>query len=109
MTWRAQAHVSPAFDGIELIWGDVGRGRSDFVSEINARRTVMVTVEDGHDVPRLLLPGLMGREAVTALRDALDELLGKPRDDYRAKYEEARDALLTERARVDKVLEDRRA
>lgn len=39
------------------------------------------------------------------LRDALDVALGKPRDDYRARYDEASNALIVERQRVDSVLD----
>lgn len=44
------------------------------------------------------------RDAAEPLRDALDVYLGKPRDDWRSKYEEARDALELERRRVDSLL-----
>lgn len=59
-----------------------------------------VDVEPGTMVPGLYLPAPYAEP----LRDALDEMLGRPRDDYRARYEEAVNALICERQRVDQFL-----
>lgn len=55
----------------------------------------------GAQAPSLLVPYGFAEP----LRDALDEMLGRPHDDHRARYEEAQIALMCERQRVDNLLD----
>lgn len=74
--------------------------RTDFVTEISAD-TTLLSVDEGEAGPRSLK---LSKDAARALRLALDAHFGDAPNDYRARYEEARDALVVERARVDQLL-----
>ncbi len=104
MTW--EAYIGRALDGTHALALHVYEPHQNvtlYVARFDAEPPELVTVENGHLAPPAMkLP--YGRGIVEALRTACDEHLGARPDDYRAKYEEARDALTVERARVDHLL-----
>lgn len=72
----------------------------DYVTEISLN-TTLTSVPSGQDGPAGLL---LSTDAARVLRDALSEFFGPPADDYRSRYEEARDALSVERQRFDALV-----
>lgn len=99
--WKAQ--VTP-----DLGWGwsvRIAELHYPTMTEILELRTGQPPLMEDHSTlevgPRgIILP----YDAAEPLRDALSVALGNRPDDYRAKYEEARDALEVERRRVDDLL-----
>lgn len=63
--------------------------------------TSLKAVGEGERGPEGMLVPI---DAIEAIRDAADRYLGERPDDYKAKYEECRDALYVERRRVDELL-----
>jgi hypothetical protein len=102
VTWKARVVDDFPMLGARLHVADVHGDISEYVVKFGpGRETTMQTTRGGEAGPEgMLIPG----DAIEAIRDALDVYLGKPRDDYRARWEEARDALAIERARVDAFL-----
>lgn len=69
--------------------------------EIHPMLSTDEILQPGFSMSPLLLP----REFCEPLRDALDEALGRPHDDFRSRYEEAQVALMCERQRIDNYLD----
>lgn len=103
-----EAHAINRFDFGDLVelfmWRRGTEGQrvaiTQLATEPNGAAEV-ASVPIGAMSPALYLP----RPFAEPLRDALDELLGRPHDDYRARYEETREALAAERARVNLLLD----
>jgi hypothetical protein len=102
MAWRANVVDDFPTMSVRLHLADITLDRSDYVVQIGPdRETQLRTVREGLVGPAgMALP----REAAEALRDALNAFFGEKPNDYRARYEEARDALEHERRRVDAAL-----
>lgn len=98
--WRALVGADFPLMGVSFRLAQVGERRTDYVTEIS-ENTKLQSVAEGHVGPEALkLP----EDAARALHAALSAYFGPAPDDYRARYEEARDALTVERARVDSIL-----
>lgn len=103
MAWKARVEHDFPMMQIKILLGEFWDDGGRLVTQIGpGRETTLLQLEGvGTSSPEgMVLP----QEAAEPLRDALTDFLGKPKDDYRAKYEEARDALAVERARVDAFL-----
>lgn len=103
---RFEAYVNPhsIISGHAELWLTETYLDGQFVvpvidGEVHRRNTDELTPTGAH-VPPLLL----GVEYLRPLRDAIDRALGAQPDDWKAKYEEARDALFVERKRVDMIV-----
>lgn len=99
MTDGYEAHVRDAFElmSLEIF---LTRGRREQIRKLNRHRAEFVPVDPLVATPGLILPW----DFAEPLRNALDVALGRPHDDYRSRYEEARDALEFERRRVDQFI-----
>lgn len=99
-----EAHVREKWElgAIEVFLVERGGASTNMIIELKAgERAVAYTFLETEDVGGgLLIP----RHFAEPLRNALDAFIGKPQDDWRSRYEEARDALAVERRRVDELL-----
>ena len=105
MSWRARVVDDFPSNGARLHVAELRGEVSDYVVRVGpGRDTMLRSVQPGEVGPEgMYLPG----DALVVIRDALDVYLGRPRDDFRARYEEARDALQVERDRVNQLLAPR--
>lgn len=101
--WKARVEHDFPMQRVRLLIGEFWDGGGRLVTQIGPGSETTLTKLEGYaTTPPLGMT--LPEEAAEPLRDALNEFLGKPKDDYRAKYEEARDALQIERDRVNVFL-----
>lgn len=99
--WRSQVSADFSRMGVEIRLARFERETSlEYVTEISATGKMQTVPRSQVGPPPMLLPEFAAR----ALLAALKEHFGDPPNDFKARYEEARDALHVERARVDALL-----
>lgn len=108
--FAAHAAHNPMMQQFELwLWhegmhGDVHGSWHRRVIDVTPRRPPLIGDEFVPDAGLNPPPMWVPEQYAEPLRDALDQALGRPQDDYRARYEEAQAALAIERGRVDALL-----